>query len=199
MDHTHYADPSGFDQGSQSTAGDLLKVAAVDMANPTFASIVRMSSVTLPVAGTISTYTPWLGYFGVIGVEVWLCHRRRRLRRPWRRAPGAWKEHPHPGGGDRPDRRRCAAGRRSHRAELADHVGASIGVTPVMGAGEVVAHVNVAGHTVAGDRGDDGRRAELARGERPPGAGRRADDRGRGQEGYPDRICGRACWAPSGR
>ena len=28
-----------------------------------------MSSVTLPVAGTISTYTPWLGFQGVIGVK----------------------------------------------------------------------------------------------------------------------------------
>ena len=60
---------SGFDQGSQSTAGDLLKVAAPDMENPTFAGIVRMSSVTLPVAGTISTYTPLLGFEGVIGVK----------------------------------------------------------------------------------------------------------------------------------
>jgi D-alanyl-D-alanine carboxypeptidase (penicillin-binding protein 5/6) len=69
MDHTHYADPSGFDQNSQSTAGDLLKVAGLDMENPTFAGIVRMSSVTLPVAGTISTYTPLLGFQGVIGVK----------------------------------------------------------------------------------------------------------------------------------
>ena len=69
MHDTHYADPSGFDQGSQSTAGDLLKVASRDMENPAFASIVKMSSVTLPVAGTISTYTPWLGFQGVIGVK----------------------------------------------------------------------------------------------------------------------------------
>ena len=69
MDHTHYADASGFDQDSQSTAGDLLKVAAQDMENPTFDGIVRMSSVTLPVAGTISTYTPLLGFEGVIGVK----------------------------------------------------------------------------------------------------------------------------------
>ena len=31
--------------------------------------MVRMSSVTLPVAGTISTYTPLLGVQGVIGVK----------------------------------------------------------------------------------------------------------------------------------
>jgi serine-type D-Ala-D-Ala carboxypeptidase (penicillin-binding protein 5/6) len=69
MDHTNYEDPSGFDQGSQSTAGDLLRVAVPDMENPTFAGIVKMPSVTLPEAGTISSYTPLLGFQGVIGVK----------------------------------------------------------------------------------------------------------------------------------
>jgi D-alanyl-D-alanine carboxypeptidase (penicillin-binding protein 5/6) len=69
MTHSHFADASGVDAGSQSTASDLLKVATLDMANPTFASMVKMSSVTLPVAGTISTYTPLLGVQGVIGVK----------------------------------------------------------------------------------------------------------------------------------
>jgi len=69
MDHSHFADASGVNPGSESTASDLLKVAALDMADPTFASFVRMSSVTLPVAGTISTYTPLLGIQGVIGVK----------------------------------------------------------------------------------------------------------------------------------
>jgi D-alanyl-D-alanine carboxypeptidase len=39
------------------------------MAIPTFAGFVQQSSVTLPVAGTISTYTPLLGIQGVIGVK----------------------------------------------------------------------------------------------------------------------------------
>jgi D-alanyl-D-alanine carboxypeptidase len=39
------------------------------MTNPVFASLVRQSSITLPVAGTISTYTPFLGFEGVIGVK----------------------------------------------------------------------------------------------------------------------------------
>ena len=69
MDHSHFADASGVNPGSESTASDLLKVAALDMANPTFASMVRLSSITLPVAGTISTYTPLLGVQGVIGVK----------------------------------------------------------------------------------------------------------------------------------
>ena len=69
MRQSHFADASGVDPGSMSTAADLLKVAALDMANPAFASMVQMTSVTLPVAGTISTYTPLLGLQGVIGVK----------------------------------------------------------------------------------------------------------------------------------
>ena len=61
--------PAASVPGSESTASDLLKVAALDMANPTFAAFVQQSSVTLPVAGTISTYTPLLGVQGVIGVK----------------------------------------------------------------------------------------------------------------------------------
>ena len=45
MDHSHFADASGVDPGSTSTASDLLKVAALDMANPTLrvhgADVVR--------------------------------------------------------------------------------------------------------------------------------------------------------------
>jgi D-alanyl-D-alanine carboxypeptidase (penicillin-binding protein 5/6) len=148
MDQTHYADPSGFDQGSQSTAADLLKVAARDMDDPTFAAIVKMPSVTLPVAGTISTYTPWLGFQGVIGVKSGFTTAA--------------------GGCDV-----VAVVRRVHGKDtlilaavtgqtglsvlevagylalnLADHVGASIGVTRLVNAGQVVARVKVNGHTV---------------------------------------------------
>ena len=69
MTHSHFVDASGVDPGSQSTASDLLKVAAPDMTDATFASMVKQSSITLPVAGTISTYTPFLGLDGVIGVK----------------------------------------------------------------------------------------------------------------------------------
>jgi len=60
MTQTHYADPSGYDPGSMSTPADLLKIASLDMENPVFAQIVQMSSVTLPMAGQISSYTPGL-------------------------------------------------------------------------------------------------------------------------------------------
>lgn len=69
MTRSHFADASGVDPASVSTASDLLKVAAPDMADPAFAAIVKQPSVTLPVAGTISTYTPLLGIQGVLGVK----------------------------------------------------------------------------------------------------------------------------------
>jgi serine-type D-Ala-D-Ala carboxypeptidase (penicillin-binding protein 5/6) len=69
MTQTHFADASGISQQSVSTAADILKVAAPDMANPVVASIVDNNSVTLPVAGTLSTYTPLLGLDGIIGVK----------------------------------------------------------------------------------------------------------------------------------
>jgi D-alanyl-D-alanine carboxypeptidase (penicillin-binding protein 5/6) len=69
MAHSHFDDASGISAASVSTASDMLKVAALDMANATFASFVRMTSVTLPVAGTLSTYTPFVGLLGVIGVK----------------------------------------------------------------------------------------------------------------------------------
>lgn len=69
MRQSHFADPSGVSPQSMSTAADLLKVAGPDMEKPVVASIVDNSSVTLPVAGTISTYTPLLGLDGIIGVK----------------------------------------------------------------------------------------------------------------------------------
>ena len=69
MTHTTFADASGYSAGSQSTASDILIVAAKDMEDPTLASIVRMPSVTLPVAGTVATYTPLLGFLGTVGVK----------------------------------------------------------------------------------------------------------------------------------
>jgi serine-type D-Ala-D-Ala carboxypeptidase (penicillin-binding protein 5/6) len=69
MKQTHFADPSGIAPTSQSTASDILKVTAPDMADPVFAAMVQMRSVTLPVAGTITTYTPLLGLAGIIGVK----------------------------------------------------------------------------------------------------------------------------------
>lgn len=69
MTQTDYTDPSGFTPTTVSTAADQLKVAAQDMANPLFAQIVNLRSVTLPVAGTVPSYTPLLGLDDVVGVK----------------------------------------------------------------------------------------------------------------------------------
>jgi D-alanyl-D-alanine carboxypeptidase (penicillin-binding protein 5/6) len=149
MDDTHYADASGFDEGSQSTAGDLLKVAGADMKNPTFAGLVKMSSVTLPVAGTISTYTPWLGFQGVIGVKSGFttaaggCDVVAVVRMVHGRSTLILSAVIGQTGPDVLLRAGFIA------LNLADHASTSIRATPLVRAGEVVAHVSVAGHTVA--------------------------------------------------
>jgi len=74
MTQTHYADASGYTAKSVSTASDLLKVTSVAMAIPFFAQTVTMPDVTLPLNGTVSSYTPLLpgttdGTPGVVGVK----------------------------------------------------------------------------------------------------------------------------------
>jgi serine-type D-Ala-D-Ala carboxypeptidase (penicillin-binding protein 5/6) len=69
MTASRFADASGYDAASESTATTLLEVAAADMAQPVFASIVDMPAVTLPLAGTVSSYTPLIGTPGVVGVK----------------------------------------------------------------------------------------------------------------------------------
>ncbi len=69
MTQSHFADASGVSPQSVSTASDILKVAALDMRNPVVAADVRQPSITLPVAGTISSFTPLVGLDGVIGVK----------------------------------------------------------------------------------------------------------------------------------
>jgi D-alanyl-D-alanine carboxypeptidase (penicillin-binding protein 5/6) len=69
MTQSHFADASGVDGNSRSTAADLLKVAALDMDDPVAAGFVAMPSITLPVAGTVKSYTPLVGTNGVVGVK----------------------------------------------------------------------------------------------------------------------------------
>ena len=66
MDHTVYTDPSGLDPDTVSTAADQLRVFQRAMRLPVFRQIVSMSSVTLPVAGTLTNYNPLTaeGYAG---------------------------------------------------------------------------------------------------------------------------------------
>jgi D-alanyl-D-alanine carboxypeptidase (penicillin-binding protein 5/6) len=149
MDQTHYADPSGFDQTSQSTASDLLKVAGPDMTNPVFAAIVKQTSVTLPVAGTISTYTPLLGVQGVIGVKSGFTTQAGGcdVLAVVRKAHGLPVLIVAAVTGQTGANAVNVAG--LHALDLANTVGTDIGATAVVKAGQVVAHVSVAGHTAA--------------------------------------------------
>ncbi|MGH9048039.1 MAG: hypothetical protein ACRDVW_12115, partial [Acidimicrobiales bacterium] len=69
MAHTQYADASGYSSASVSSPLDQLKVARLDMENPVFAQIVTMPTVTLPVSGTVGSFTPLLGLDGVVGIK----------------------------------------------------------------------------------------------------------------------------------
>lgn len=69
LSHTHYVEPSGYDQGSVSTALEQARLAQVVMRSSLLRSIVRMTSITLPVAGTVGSFTPYVGIENVIGVK----------------------------------------------------------------------------------------------------------------------------------
>jgi serine-type D-Ala-D-Ala carboxypeptidase (penicillin-binding protein 5/6) len=71
MDHTTYTDPSGWDQGTVSTAADQLRVFRQAMRFPVFRQIVSMPGVTLPVAGTVTNFNPLIadGYAGKTGSD----------------------------------------------------------------------------------------------------------------------------------
>jgi D-alanyl-D-alanine carboxypeptidase (penicillin-binding protein 5/6) len=66
---TTYADVSGYDPGSVSTALDQAQLAVLLMKSPLVRSIVDQPSVTLPGAGTVDSFTPFVGTDGVIGVK----------------------------------------------------------------------------------------------------------------------------------
>ena len=66
---THYVDVSGFNAGSVSTALDQARLAALLMTSPVVRADAAMTSVDLPVAGVVTTFTPYVGSYGVIGVK----------------------------------------------------------------------------------------------------------------------------------
>ena len=148
MTQSHFADPSGVDPGSESTPYDLLKVASLDMTNPVFASLVQQSSITLPVAGTISTYTPLLGIDGVIGVksgftsaaggcDVLAVMRQVHGVSTLLLAAVTGQEGPD-----------VLAQAGLHGLALVTAMAPLVGAMPVMHQGQVVAHVTEAGKTV---------------------------------------------------
>lgn len=69
LTHTRYRDVSGYDAGSVSTALEQGRLAALLMRSALVREIVDQSSVTLPVAGTVGSYTPLVGIDNVVGVK----------------------------------------------------------------------------------------------------------------------------------
>lgn len=70
MSDTSYADASGFDSASRSSAADLLILARKAMAIPVFAEIVDMPAVSLPLVGTVSNYNSLVGKDGYTGIKT---------------------------------------------------------------------------------------------------------------------------------
>jgi D-alanyl-D-alanine carboxypeptidase (penicillin-binding protein 5/6) len=70
MSQTTYTDPSGYDDGTVSTALDQLRLARVVATNPTLAAIMDTRAYWLPVAGEV-TNTNWLlGQDGFVGMKT---------------------------------------------------------------------------------------------------------------------------------
>lgn len=69
MSQTKYADSSGLDPASVSTASDLTRLALAVMAQPVLASVVAMKQAVLPVAGKVLNYDFVLGKEGIVGMK----------------------------------------------------------------------------------------------------------------------------------
>jgi len=69
LHHTHYADASGLNPASASTAADQAKLGAFAMRDPTLVSIVDHPTYPFPLEGTVMNYNPVVGQDGVIGVK----------------------------------------------------------------------------------------------------------------------------------
>ncbi len=67
--HTHYADASGYDPQSVSTAADTLRIAAAGMDVPVFAQVVSLPTVNLPLVGIAHNIVTEIGSNGVVGVK----------------------------------------------------------------------------------------------------------------------------------
>ncbi len=67
---THYAEPSGVDPRTVSTARDQVALAEVALRNPVFAHIVSLVEVNLPVAGLQYNVDADLGKNGIVGVKT---------------------------------------------------------------------------------------------------------------------------------
>lgn len=70
MKETHYSDVVGISAGDVSTAQDQARLAALLMKDePVVEGIVDLSEVSLPIAGVVSSFTPYAGEGNVVGVK----------------------------------------------------------------------------------------------------------------------------------
>jgi D-alanyl-D-alanine carboxypeptidase (penicillin-binding protein 5/6) len=70
MTHTTYTDPSGYDEGTVSTALDQLRLAQVVAKDQTLAAMMATRSYWLPVAGEVTNTNALLGHDGFVGMKT---------------------------------------------------------------------------------------------------------------------------------
>jgi D-alanyl-D-alanine carboxypeptidase (penicillin-binding protein 5/6) len=70
MSHTTYTDPSGYDDGTVSTALDQLRLAQVVAKDETLAAMMATRTYWLPVAGEVSNTNTLLGHDGFVGMKT---------------------------------------------------------------------------------------------------------------------------------
>lgn len=70
LSDTHYVEETGINPGNRSTAEDQAEL-VMDLidAEPIVPVIARLTHVSLPVAGSVGSYTPYIGEYGVIGIK----------------------------------------------------------------------------------------------------------------------------------
>jgi serine-type D-Ala-D-Ala carboxypeptidase (penicillin-binding protein 5/6) len=70
MTRTRYTDPSGYDDGTVSTAADQVRIVMRAMSLPVFARVVGTPAAWLPVAGAVHNTNTLLGRDGFVGVKT---------------------------------------------------------------------------------------------------------------------------------
>jgi serine-type D-Ala-D-Ala carboxypeptidase (penicillin-binding protein 5/6) len=70
MSRTTYTDPSGYDDGTVSTALDQLRLARVVANDKTLAAMMATRSYRLPVAGEVTNTNTLLGHDGFVGMKT---------------------------------------------------------------------------------------------------------------------------------
>lgn len=70
MRHTHYADPAGINNLSESTAADQVRLGEIVLKNPALADMVSTKAVKLPVAGVVTNTDELLGMDGDVGIKT---------------------------------------------------------------------------------------------------------------------------------